>query len=125
MKSSDTETHSARRQDPHLQDIALEAVLQKRSLDQALNVKEFALCAGVSYSTARAWFRLSGFPAFQGVIFWQDFVRWRMDQTGLNKPDVFVAASDLAGVLHEGGRLSPYRSRRFDRSKTKSNDEPV
>jgi hypothetical protein len=49
-------------------------------LDQALNAKEFAVCAGVSYSTARGWFHLAGFPAFHGVIFWQDFVQWRRSQ---------------------------------------------
>ena len=67
-----------------LRDIRLEDVLKKRRLDQALNVKEFAVCAGVSYSTARGWFRLPGFPAFRGVIFWQDFVRWRTDQNGFH-----------------------------------------
>ena len=36
--------------------------------------------AGVSYSTARSWFNLPGFPAFRGVIFWQDFVTWRTGQ---------------------------------------------
>ena len=71
------------RQDKQLQGIALESVLEKRRLDQALNAKEFAVCAGVSYSTARSWFRLSGFPAFRGVIFWQDFVQWRTNQNGL------------------------------------------
>lgn len=69
-----------RQGDKQLQGIALEAVLEKRRLDQALNAKEFALCAGVSYSTARSWFRLPGFPAFHGVIFWEDFVRWRTGQ---------------------------------------------
>ena len=49
--------------------MALELVLEKRRLDQALNAKEFAVCAGVSYSIARSWFRLPGFPAFRGVIF--------------------------------------------------------
>jgi hypothetical protein len=71
------------RQDKQLQGIALESVLEKRRLDQALNAKEFAVCAGVSYSTARSWFHLSGFPAFRGVIFWQDFVQWRTNQNGL------------------------------------------
>ncbi len=66
-----------------LRGIRLEDVLKKRRLDQALNVKEFAVCAGVSYSTARGWFRLPGFPAFRGVIFWQDFVQWRGNQSGL------------------------------------------
>lgn len=73
MKSRHTE-------DKQLQGIALEAVLEKRRLDQALNAKEFAVCAGVSYSTARSWFHLAGFPAFHGVIFWQDFVQWRTGQ---------------------------------------------
>jgi hypothetical protein len=45
---------------------ALKAALEKRRLDQALNAKEFAVCAGVSYSTARGWFHLAGFPAFHG-----------------------------------------------------------
>jgi hypothetical protein len=75
MKSRHTE-------DKQLQGIALEAVIEKRRLDQALNAKEFAVCAGVSYSTARSWFHLAGFPAFHGVIFWQDFVQWRTGQNG-------------------------------------------
>ena len=41
-------------QDKQLSGIALAAVLEKRRLDQSLNAKEFAVCAGVSYSTARA-----------------------------------------------------------------------
>jgi hypothetical protein len=72
--------------DKQLQGIALEAVLEKRRLDQALNAKEFALCAGVSYSTARSWFRLPGFPAFHGVIFWTDFERWRAGQYNAQTP---------------------------------------
>ena len=67
--------------DKLLRGIVLKHVLEKRRLDQALNAKEFAVCAGVSYSTARGWFHLSGFPVFRGVIFWQDFVQWR---TGRN-----------------------------------------
>ena len=64
--------------------VALEDVLQKRRLDQALNAKEFAVLAGISYSTARAWFRMTGFPVVQGFIFWCDFVRWRRNQAGLD-----------------------------------------
>jgi len=75
MKSRSTE-------DKQLQAITLESVLEKRRLDQALNAKEFAVCAGVSYSTARSWFHLSGFPVFHGVIFWKDFVEWRTSQNG-------------------------------------------
>jgi hypothetical protein len=70
-------------EDKQLQGITLESVLEKRRLDQALNAKEFAVCAGVSYSTARCWFHLHGFPAFHGVIFWQDFVQWRAHQNGI------------------------------------------
>jgi len=67
-------------QDKQLRSIKLKDVLEKRRLDQALNAKEFAVAAGISYSTAREWFRLPGFPVFRSVIFWQDFVRWRTDQ---------------------------------------------
>ena len=67
--------------DKQLRGIRLADVLEKRRLDQALNAKEFAVLAGVSYSTARGWFHLPGFPVFRGVIFWQDFVQWR---TGRN-----------------------------------------
>jgi hypothetical protein len=74
--------------DKQLQGIALEVVLEKRRLDQALNAKEFAVCAGVSYSTAREWFHLAGFPVFHGVIFWQDFAQWRMGQNGFKNPSV-------------------------------------
>jgi hypothetical protein len=42
------------------------AVLEKQRMGQAMNAKEFAVCAGASYSTARSWFHLSGFPAFHG-----------------------------------------------------------
>lgn len=73
---------SRRTEDKQLQAITLESVLEKRRLDQALNAKEFAVCAGVSYSTARSWFHLSGFPVFHGVIFWEDFVQWRTNQNG-------------------------------------------
>ena len=83
MTPRDTETASTQRHDKQLQGIALEFVMEKRRLDQALNAKEFAVCAGVSYSTARNWFHLPGFPAFRGVIFWQDFVQWRAEQLGL------------------------------------------
>ena len=62
-------------QDKQLRSIKLKDVLEKRRLDQALNAKEFAVAAGISYSTAREWFRLPGFPVFRGVIFWQDFVQ--------------------------------------------------
>jgi hypothetical protein len=66
--------------DKQLRDVRLADVLEKRRLDQALNAKEFAICAGVSYSTARSWFHLPGFPVFRGVIFWQDFLQWRTGQ---------------------------------------------
>ena len=60
--------------DLQLQSVRLEAVLEKRRLDQALNAKGFAVLAGISYSTAREWFRLPGFPVLRGVVFWGDFV---------------------------------------------------
>src|ERR1700691_3495875 len=94
--------NSRRAEDKQLQAITLESVLDKRRLDQALNAKEFAVCAGISYSTARSWFHLAGFPVFHGVIFWQDFVQWRAGQNGFKSPsprqhdgDTAAAASKL------------------------------
>jgi hypothetical protein len=75
--------------DKQLSDVRLEDVLEKRRLDQALNAKEFAVLAGISYSTSREWFRASGFPVVRGVVFWDDFVEWRRAQNGLSqkRPD--------------------------------------
>ena len=72
------------RDDKQLCSIRLKDVLEKRRLDQALNAKEFAVVAGVSYSTTREWFHLPGFPVFRGVVFWQDFVQWRTGRNNLN-----------------------------------------
>ena len=83
--------------DKQLRGIRLEDVLEKRRLDHALNAKEFAVLAGIPYSTAREWFHLSGFPVFSGVIFWQDFVQWR---TGRNhfKGEFFSSQNDGKAV---------------------------
>ena len=70
--------------DKQLSSVSVDELVEKRRLAQALNAKEFAVLAGVSYATAREWFRLSGFPVFRGVVFWQDFERWRSVQTGLS-----------------------------------------
>lgn len=72
--------------DTQLQGVRLEAVLEKRRLDQALNAKEFAVLAGISYSTTREWFRIPGFPVLRGVVFWGDFVDWRRNEMRLNQP---------------------------------------
>jgi hypothetical protein len=74
-------------QDKQLLNVPLEHVVEKRRLDQALNTKEFAVLAGISYSTARGWFRQPGFPAFRGYVFWQDFVQWRTAKNGLPSAD--------------------------------------
>ncbi len=98
MARLDTENPSAQRQDKQLKGITLESVLEKRRLDQALNAKEFAVCAGVSYSTARSWFHLTGFPAFRGVIFWHDFVQWRIRQSGLKDPFLPPHSENISGT---------------------------
>jgi hypothetical protein len=72
--------------DKQLCGIRLKDVLEKRRLDQALNAKEFAVLAGISYSTAREWFHLPGFPVFRGVVFWQDFVEWRTGRNNFKGP---------------------------------------
>ena len=69
--------------DKQLRDIRLADVLKKRQLDQALNAKEFAVLAGISYSTAREWFHQPGFPVFRGIVFWLDFVQWRTSRHNL------------------------------------------
>jgi hypothetical protein len=41
--------------------------------------------AGISYSQARHWFLLPGFPAIGGFVFWSDFVTWRQAHSGLTE----------------------------------------
>ena len=66
--------------DKQLNGIDIHEVRRKRDADQAMNIKEFAVLAGISYSVARDWFHSTGFPAVHGMIFWQDFVLWRRAQ---------------------------------------------
>ena len=66
--------------DKQLRGIRLNEVLDKRRIDMALNAKEFAVLSGISYSSARSWFRLPGFPAVKRMIFWSDFERWRWNR---------------------------------------------
>ncbi len=75
-----------------VESVKLEEVLRKRELDQALNAKDFAILAGVSYSIARQWFRLPGFPAFRGFVFWSDFTEWRKGQFRCDSPPVLSSA---------------------------------
>jgi hypothetical protein len=82
-------------------------VVKKRQLDQALNVKEFAVLAGLSYSVAREWFNTKGFPRVQGVVFWQDFVQWRNQQNG-GRPVTQSSAQPLpANLASDFKRPSP------------------
>jgi hypothetical protein len=69
--------------DKQLRTLELKDVMERRRLDQALNMKQFALAAGISYSAAQYWFRQPGFPTFCGVVFWSDFVEWRHSRVGL------------------------------------------
>jgi hypothetical protein len=108
MIPRDTETLSGQRHDKQLQGITLDSVIEKRRLDQALNAKEFAVCAGVSYSTARGWFHLPGFPVFRGVIFWQDFVHWRTHHNGVaNQPE----SAPQPNSVHIANNLPPRAAR--------------
>jgi hypothetical protein len=85
-----------------LESVKLEEVLRKREFDQALNAKEFAILAGVSYSIARQWFRLPGFPAFRGFVFWSDFTEWRRKQLGSGVPEVPTMAPAPANPVNTG-----------------------
>ena len=89
--------------DKQLRGVKLGDVLQRRRLDQALNTKEFAVLAGISYSTAREWFRVPGFPVINGVIFWDDFVEWRRTQIGLRGTN---ESTTLNGKLNNGESVS-------------------
>ena len=57
-------------------------------------MKEFAVCAGCFLSTARGWFHLAGFPAFRGVVFWQDFVQWRTGRNHFKEPGEQIALAN-------------------------------
>lgn len=73
--------------DKQLRCIKLEVVRAKQEQDQALNVKEFAVLAGISYSVAREWFQIPGFPAICGKVFWQDFIIWRRSRNTHKTPN--------------------------------------
>ena len=88
--------------DKQLHGVTLDRVVEKRRLGQALNAKEFAVLVGISYSAAREWFRVPGFPVFRGFVFWEDFAEWRRAQAGLRsaRPEPRETAS--SGVVKEG-----------------------
>ena len=97
--------------DKQLLGINLTQVLEKRRLDQALNTKEFAILAGISYSTARDWFRHPGFPAFRGYVFWQDFARWRTAKNGLQSAEKLSELATESQRLVGTNRLMQYSPR--------------
>ena len=82
--------------DKQLSGISVRALHKKQQLDQALNAKEFAILAGVSYSTAREWLHLPGFPALRGLVFWQDFVLWRRSHAHLGTISAILPTSSTA-----------------------------
>ena len=45
-------------------------------------VRDAVMDAWTKLIQSRQWFHSPGFPAFRGVIFWQDFVQWRAGQNG-------------------------------------------
>ena|ERR1700722_9527728 len=92
--------------DKQLRDIKLVDVLEKRRLDQALNVKEFAVLAGISYSVAREWFQIKGFPRVQGVVFWNDFVEWRNLQNGRSRVSQNLQQPEASNNFTEPKRLA-------------------
>lgn len=69
--------------DKQLAKMKLARLVRKREIDQAFNIKEFAVLADISYSQARSWFRKPGFPSIGGLVFWADFVIWRQSHSGL------------------------------------------
>lgn len=97
------------RRDKQLRHIAIEDVLEKRRLDQAMTAKEFAVLAGICYSTALDWFRSPGFPLFRGRVFWSEFAAWRGRQVNQYVlPRVHSAQDEGRGPIQAGHlRLPP------------------
>ena len=104
--------------DRQLRHVSVEAARSKQKLGQALNAKEFAVLAGLSYSVAREWFHLRGFPSVRGMVFWEDFVIWRRTQ---NRGNSLRTATDLiegkqsetnaaAGISSPPIRQMPFRA---------------
>lgn len=84
--------------DKQLRGIKIGEVRRKRDADQALNIKEFAVLAGISYSVAREWFQSGGFPALHGKVFWQDFVLWRRTRNLKQSSSAPSPAENGAGI---------------------------
>src|ERR1043165_5742730 len=99
---------STKPRDKQLGKLELNEALRRRRLDQALNIKLFAIAAGMSYSTARDLFRQPGFPAVCGVVFWSDFVEWRHARTGLTA--LKESASGNAARQDDGPQPQPRSS---------------
>lgn len=50
---------------------------QKKERGMALSLTEFQQVSGLGYIKAKRMSTMTGFPIFDGVIFWVDFERWR------------------------------------------------
>ena len=78
------------------------------TLNVVTDIKEFAVLAGVSYSVAREWFHLPGFPALLGKVFWADFVLWRRSQ---NRPKSLPSCNASKNAEAEY-KLTPHNTSR-------------
>ena len=99
--------------DKQLHGVTLDSVVTKRRLGQALNAKEFAVLAGVSYSAAREWFRLPGFPVFRGFVFWQDFTDWRRAESGVREKRLGETSPNLGDESRISAKDLPSRAARI------------
>jgi hypothetical protein len=107
--------------DKQLRGVKIGDVLRKRELDQALNTKEFAVLTGISYSTAREWFRLPGFPVLHGVVFWGDFVQWRQTKTGLTELKATISPNENSEDNNSGSKTNIKLSARASRILSEAN----
>ena len=80
------------KREKQLSSVNRDALLHKKQRGLAMNIKEFALSSGVSYSKAREWFHKADFPQYDGFVFWEDFVLWRHKRFGLRNPAAPTAA---------------------------------
>jgi len=96
------------RKEKQLAGVSPREVERKRQRDEALNAKELAVAAGVSYPIALGWFRLPGFPALGGFVFHSDFVHWRRTRL-VAETNLIPEKSQAEQRKHESPEMRPPR----------------
>lgn len=86
----------------------IEAARQKRQDGAGLTVKEWCALVGIGYEKGLLISKSKGFPTFEGLIFWDDWTKWRQISVGLasspRSRSAAVPRLELAGKSDESGR---------------------